>query len=146
SYNPEYCGPALEWDSDGNDADDPTDNIYPRSVMAVLVVDPPGRLQEQNPIRLTEAITSTALAIPVRGRQPVYNPAWPYIRIDDEWIRFESFDAETQEFIIASEDDRGVRGTGADNHAIGARVRFGYTFERVFHNPTGKDYWGMPEE
>jgi hypothetical protein len=146
SYNPEYCGPALEWDSDNHEADDPADNIYPRSVMAVLVVDPPGRLQEQNPIRLTEAITSDALTIPVRGRQPVYNPAWPYIRINDEWIRFESFDVETQEFIIASEDDRGVRGTEPEIHLTGDRVRFGYTFTRAFHNPTGKDYWGMPED
>ncbi|MCK4375010.1 MAG: hypothetical protein KAX19_06755, partial [Candidatus Brocadiae bacterium] len=66
---------------------------------------------------------------------------WPYIRIGDEWIRFESFNPQTQQFIVPSAW-RGMRGTSPAEHDAGDPVLFGSTFSSVFHNPTGKDYWG----
>ncbi|MCK4375045.1 MAG: prepilin-type N-terminal cleavage/methylation domain-containing protein, partial [Candidatus Brocadiae bacterium] len=149
SYEPHECGPSFTWDSDrlSDGADflpdfvmdwgqpgflDPdgwrrstpeyvVDNVFPRAVMVVIAVQPPARLLRPDALVLAEDISSTADSIPVIGELPNYNKSWPYIRIGDEWIRFESFNPQTQQFIVPSAW-RGMRGTSPAEHDAGDPV------------------------
>ena len=166
SYKPRDCGPTFMWDSDrlsddpdfemdwgtasfpdtdedgdgdsnGNDEDYVEDNVFPAAIMVVVVTNPPARLRQLGPVSLVNDANTT---ITVKGNLPNYNKQWPYLRIDDEWIRFDSFDADTQTFTGLT---RGARETDdhVTTHSAGAPVEFGYTFSRVFYNPTGKACW-----
>jgi len=137
-------------DSDGtaneDDEDYVRDNVFPRSVMVVLVVDPAGEYPNPRTLRLRGDIGSGDPQIEVNGELPAYNKSWPYIHINDEWIRFESFEPDERggTFTIADPgEDRGVRGTAAAGHNAGDEVRFGITFTRVFHNPANREHWGQ---
>jgi prepilin-type N-terminal cleavage/methylation domain-containing protein len=135
-------------DGDGtpneNDEDYVRDNVFPRSVMVILVVDPAGEYPNPRTLRLRNPLAVGADQIVVNGELPAYNRAWPYIRINDEWIRFESFEPDDQggTFIV---DERAVRGTSENGHDAGDEVRFGITFSRVFHNPAARPDpdWGQ---
>jgi hypothetical protein len=149
------CGPAFFWDSRGvhRDPEDPVewrDNVFPRALMAVLVVEPPARLRAQGRLRLREDIDAHDLQIPVNGPLPAYNASWPYILLrnpsGEEWVRFSTFDEVSQSFNLDPNDPlgtRGVRRTWAHGHPAGTEVLFGYTLSSVFHNPTGREYWGQ---
>ncbi|KPK62423.1 MAG: hypothetical protein AMK73_06100 [Planctomycetes bacterium SM23_32] len=130
-------------DEDGSpnsaDEDYVLDNVFPRAVMVVLVVDPYEDYPVQNPLRLASDVADSDTTITVTGQMPAYNQAWPYFRIGEEWILFEDFDAETQTFAVTS-GGRAMRGTTAAGHSAGELVHFGYTFSCVFHNPAGRDY------
>ena len=162
SYEPEACGPAFTWDSDRlpggssswspdfvmdrttdgqwDEEDYVRDNVFPRSVMVVIVVDPTEQYPLRNPPRLRETLTKDGMEVKVRGDVPPYNEKWPYLLIGDEWIRFERFAPDDQggSFIVA---ERAARGTAAASHSTGERIRFGYTFSRIFHNPANRDCW-----
>ena len=165
SYQPVPCGPTFQWDSDrltsgpdfamdwgkpgfvdtdgkGQDDDYVEDNVFPRTIMVVVVTTPPDRLRQLGAVRLDGRITETQMSIPVVGNLPNYNRAWPYLLVDDEWIRFERFnpDSEPQSFTVAA-GGRGSRETQPAEHEKGEPVKFGYTFSRVFRNPTGRDCW-----
>lgn len=180
SLLPVDCGPTFTWDSDrlrpggppfamdwgepgfldvdddgdtvfnSADLDYVRDNIFPRSVMVVVVVDPSEEYPDQNPLRLAQPIVAGGMNIPVVGTAPAYNDRWPYILIDDpvsgpEWIEFLRFDpTETGGTFRVAPGGRGQRGTADVNHPIPAglplRVKLGYTFSRVFHNPAGKEH------
>jgi hypothetical protein len=181
-YHPQPCPPTFTWDSDrlstgpefvmdwgvgdytdfdddhdgvwnSQDEDYVLDNVFPRAVMVVVVVEPPERLRVQNPLRLAADLTAADLTgllnVPVTGRLPAYNKRWPYIRIGNEWMRFSSFDTGASAFVLDPDpaDDeetpgeRGARGTELAAHSAGELVLFGYTFSRVFYCPVGRDYW-----
>ena len=181
SYLPEYCTPTLTWDSDrltlapvgmspvfaldpgqpGVPASpgetDPwyvADNVFPRQVMVVVVVQPPDRLSVPNPLRLSRPLVDTELGeFFVRGGVPTHNEAWPYVRINDEWIRFTSIEpvsgSDETRFVLDPNHPvqpgwRRARGTAAPaTHDVGDRVDFGFTFSRVIQVPAGRDYWGQ---
>lgn len=158
SFTPGYCGPLSTWNSQGDTADDPLDpstyrdNIFPRAVMAVVVVQPPESLRGPARLTLASPISQNQLTIPVSGALPPYSTAWPYIRIDNEWIRFTRFDATTQTFVLDPADplaERGARNPMKSpaaqpaNHSKGAEVSIGLTFSTVFYNPAGKEFWGV---
>jgi prepilin-type N-terminal cleavage/methylation domain-containing protein len=147
-------GPAfvMDWgtvdfpdeDSDGDgtdnsgDEDYSLDNVFPRSVMAIVTVEPPEDLRERSPLRLASDFDTGDMTLTVTGNLPAYNRAWPFLRIDDEWVEFSDFDESTQAFTIAA---RGVRGTTEADHTAGTDALFGHTFSRAFHNPSYKEYW-----
>jgi len=147
SWTPQNCGPAGTWDS--NAPADVRAHVFPRAAMAVVVVEPPENLRGATRVNLAGTINQTQMTIPVRGELPPYNAAWPYILIKDptngnEWVRFKSFDATTQSFVLDAADplgNRGVRQTAANSHLAGCEVSIGLTFSTVFYNPTGREYW-----
>ncbi len=148
SWQPEYCGPAFWWDSDGVDESQVLDNMYPRGAMAVLVVEAPEELRSPRRMALAEAIDDDDLSIRIRGQLPAHNRAWPYVLIKDdqagdEWFRYSDFDEATQSFILGSAEERGLRGTDPVNHAAGREMVFGYTLSTAFHNPSGREFWGQ---
>ncbi|MFW6119144.1 MAG: hypothetical protein ACOC7S_02295, partial [Planctomycetota bacterium] len=125
-----------------DDPDYVRDNVFPRAVKLILVVDPSVEYPSPRRLEVRNDVDDADTEIQVNGELPAYNTAWPYIRINDEWIRFESFEPDDQggTFIV---DERGVRGTQAREHADGVEVKFGMTFTRVFHNPANREYWGQ---
>lgn len=154
SYVPEPCGPSFTWDSRGfNQQEDAVyDNVFPRAIMVVVVVDPSQEYPVTNPLRLDPPagiLAAGAMRVPVVGTLPAYNEEWPYILIEDavngdEWIRFSHFEPNTNTFVVDPAFPRTlasvVRGTPAAAHAAGRLVKLGYTFSRVFHNPAGKEH------
>jgi len=144
SWTPEYCGPRFGWVSD--ELADVISHVFPRAVMAVVVVEPREEMRGSRRLTLAQGITAAATTVLVSGALPAYSAAWPYLRIDKEWIRFTSFDAATQSFVLDASDplgSRGVRNTAAAAHSAGAEVKIGYTFSTVFYNPSGREYWGV---
>jgi len=157
SWTPEYCGPAARWNSQGVITDDPLvpssyrDNVFPRAVMAVVVVEPPESLRGPARLTLRAPIGPNDLYIPVSGALPAYNAAWPYILIKDptngnEWVRFKSFDATMQRFVLDAADPLGNRGVRSPtpnptSHNAGCEVSIGLTFSTVFYNPAGRESW-----
>jgi len=134
-------------DSDGDansvDEDYVDDNVFPRAIRVVLVVDPteeyplPLRLELRNDV---DASIGTGDMIYVRGTVPPYNPTYPYLRIDHEWVEFSDFvpDDEGGAFVVV---ERAARGTEKWPHDAGTEVKLGVTFARVFHNPASREYW-----
>jgi hypothetical protein len=129
----------ADTEPNGVDEDYVRDNVFPRALMVVLVVDPYAEYPATRPLRLAADMDADQETVVVAGEPPAHNSAWPYFRIVDEWLAFESFDADTQTYTLVS-DGRGMRGTTASAHSAGDLVRFGYTFTRAFHNPAGRDY------
>jgi hypothetical protein len=135
---------SLTGDADGDgvpnsqDEDYVEGNIFPGAIMVVVVTTPPANLRRIGAVRLAGNVAAGDTAIRVAGELPKYNDRWPYMRIGDEWIRFDGFDKATQTFTGLT---RGARDTTAADHSARDAVEFGYTFSRVFLNPAGKTYW-----
>ncbi len=149
SWEPEPCGPKFDWNSDGDMPNVWQDNIFPRALMAVVVIEPPERLRAPGGMRLREDIDAHDLQIPITGTLPAYNARWPYLLLrnpeGEEWVRFQTFDEAEQRFLLNPFDPlgtRGRRGTWARSHPAGTEVLLGYTLSSVFHNPTGREFWG----
>ena len=108
--------------------------------MVIITVEPPAELAVANPLRLAGDIADPASTadIPVIGNAPALNSEWPYVRIDDEWIRVTGIEGGVLH--VAA---RGVRGTVGTTHNAGARVLIGFTFSRIFNDPASRDYWGQ---
>ena len=192
SWEPEFCRPLLNWDSDrlipqsaggnppeapdpapsnprflmdpgapgfaqdtenadGDDADnqrDPDyvdDNVFPRAVMLVIVVDSGEEYAARNRLRLASEIPDATSTddIAATGQMPPFNSRWPYVLIEDEWIMLDPqnpYEGSGTSFTLNIADDgRGARGTEALGHPAGAELRFGQTLTRTFYNPAGRD-------
>ncbi len=166
------CGSALSWDSTrivGNSTPDSvmdqdqtnlgqlvqdsssivrydavTDNVLPRSMMVTVTMEPPSELSVANPLRLVQAVGVNDTNFTVTGNAPPLNAQWPYVKIDDEWVRISSMQGNTiQVDTSTTPNGRGARGTEAAAHDIGAHVQIGYTFSRIFNNPAAREYWGQ---
>ncbi len=139
----------FDTEDNGEDEDYVRDNVFPRSLMMVLVVEPPEKMRDPNPLRLRSNVpASGAVDIEVAGAQPVLNPEWPYLLIEDdagdEWMRYDRYEVDPQGgYFVVPPEGRGQRGTAADTHDTGDLVKIGTTFSRVFDNPAGRDYWGQ---
>ncbi len=148
SWTPDYCGPAGTWDT--NTMGVVRARVFPRAVMAVVVVEPPRNMAGATALTLRAPVTAGATTIPVSGQLPSYSTAWPYVLIEDpangnEWIRFTRFDTATQSFVLDPDPtlSRGMRRTAPTNHDAGREVKIGYTFSTAFYNPSGREYWGQ---
>ncbi len=162
----QQCGPVFRWDHTRQPTVDPEfeldqeqpvtgdwieDNVFPRLVMVVMVIDASEEYPMPRPLKLREPLNSGDTSIAVEGTLPAYNKSWKYILIEDpdnghEWIRFENFEPDDQGgvFSLGTTGERPVRGTEEPpTHPAGSRVKFGYTFSRVFRNPAGREYWGQ---
>jgi hypothetical protein len=88
--------------------------------------------------RLPAPIGAKADEIEVDVARHYPDLAFPYIRIDDEWIRYRSISG--RRFIGC---ERGVRGTEAVEHAADAMAIYGTSFSRVVRIPGARDSrWG----
>ncbi len=141
-------GAALaRWDStrgilpadDGNfspaSRHEPRDDLFPSRVQVILVLRPAraarfGRLSRRIDAKDDE------ITLDFAGYYP--EKAFPYIRIEDEWVRYESISGQR-----INGCERGVRGTEAVEHDAGIQVIYGTTFSRVVRIPGARDTrWG----
>ena len=159
NYTPQDCGAVLSWDSTRMEGaskpvfamdetqqgaltasgDAISDNVFPRAVMVVVTIEPPAELALANPLRLRMDIGANDMTLPLVGVAPPMNTDWPFLKIDDEWVRISGIDATNTAQVVA----RGVRGTTATAHTAGTHVLVGYTFTRIFSNPAAREYWGQ---
>ncbi len=160
--NPEISSPLFEMDpgehsfpfltdnddgdayNDQEDEDYVRDNVFPRAVMLVLVIDPTAEYARKMRLLLGSGISDPDSTddIEATGQFPPFNEQWPYVLIEDEWIRLERDDPyeRTETGFLLHVAERGVRGTARDTHDSGAELKFGHTFARVFKNPAARDY------
>ena len=109
---------------------DPRDDEFPSRVQVVLVLRPAravkfGRLMEEIDDNDTEIRLDTTEHYP--------EAAYPYVRIGDEWIRYESISGGR-----LRNCERGVRGTEPAVHEAGTPAVYGTTFSRVVRVPGGR--------
>lgn len=111
--------------------DEHRDDVFPSRVEVVLVLRP---ARSTRLARVVGGIDSSTDVIPVDSTIDYSVTAFPYVRIDEEWIRFSRI---SRSAFIGCE--RGVRGTEAVEHENGARVVHGTTFSRIIRIPTARD-------
>lgn len=152
----ERSGPALLWDSTrglfvpgaGKDppervfemfvgtgsVGDPSDDIFPRQVMVTLV------METDDGVVLAENIGPDTTRIPIRGASKIPPDAPPYVRIDQEWIRY---DKREKGRLVLDEagGGRGTRWTWPRPHRAGAPVSVGRTFTLIVRIPAFRDDW-----
>ncbi len=120
------------------------DNVFPRSIMVIShrrAALGAGRRQPAAACRQASPTPASTADIPVVGNAPPLNSEWPYVRIDDEWIRITRHRRATP-LHVASAQACGAP-CADQRHNAGARVLIGYTFSRIFSNPAARDYWGQ---
>ena len=158
NYTPSDSGAVFTWDSTCMDTVRPAfaldelqqgvaagtdaiyDNVFPRSVMVVVTVEPPSELSVANPLRLRNNLPDNYTGpVALIGEAPPLNSQWPFVKIGDEWIGISGIDQANTLQIVA----RGVRGTTNFAHNAGDRVQVGYTFSRIFNDPAAREYWGQ---
>jgi len=114
---------------------EPRDDIFPARVQVVLVLRPARAAQFG---RLVSPIGASDTEITLDNARHYPELAFPYIRIDDEWIRYATVSGRS--FLGC---ERGVRGTEAVDHAAGTPAIYGTTFSRVIRVPGARDSrWG----
>lgn len=106
---------------------DPRDDVFPRRVQAILVLRP---ARATRLAQLSSDLKSDATQIPVDTTEHYPDDSFRYIRIDNEWIHYES---KTAKMFLNVE--RGVRGTKAAAHSARTPVVYGTTFCRVIRLP-----------
>lgn len=115
--------------------DQPRDDVFPSRVQVVLVLRP-ARAARLG--RLRTAIDERDDEIALDTTQHYPELAFPYIRIDDEWIRYESIQGGRLYGCT-----RGVRGTEPAVHDVGTPAVYGTTFSRVIRIPGSRESgWG----
>ena len=107
------------------------DDVFPSKVEVVLVLRP---ARSTRLARLTTELDSSADTITVDSTVEYPENAFPFIRIDDEWVRYTT---KTRRAFVGCV--RGVRGSEAVEHPRGTRVVHGTTFSRVVRIPTTRD-------
>ncbi|MCA8962407.1 MAG: prepilin-type N-terminal cleavage/methylation domain-containing protein [Planctomycetes bacterium] len=146
-------GSQLWWDStrgfldpDGNDKgaaayydpnslDEWRDDVFPSRVQVILVLRP-ARTVRLARLRGDLGPGDTEIAVDRASNYP--DGAFQFIRIDDEWISYESLHERGFEGCR-----RGVRSTLAAQHAAGTPVIYGTTFSRVIRIPGARtSRWG----
>jgi hypothetical protein len=156
----EKSGPLLWWDStratlpptllgapekdeyilyrDASSLADPSDDAFPREVRITLVL--AGKGVEGQTTRLKNHISPDALRIPVESVQKLPSPdsAFPYVKIDTEWIRYSKVEGNS---LILDEYGRGRRYTQPTSHNRGTPVRAGFTFVTTVTIPTFREDW-----
>lgn len=115
---------------------DPRDDVFPSRVQIVLVLRP-ARIQRFG--KLTAAIDESDTELPLDLTQHYPEDAFPYVKLGDEWIRYESIRGRR---LLGCE--RGVRGTTPTAHAVGTVAVFGQTFSRVVRIPAARDTTWSP--
>ena len=115
---------------------DPVDDIFPRRVRVTLVLDRVG--SDAATAELTRPLGPQDSTIPVDNTRfaPGGDPAERFIKVGDEWIQWSSRDARG--FIA---EKRGARGTKAQSHAVGTKVRAGATLVREYEIPSFREDW-----
>lgn len=114
---------------------EPRDDIFPARVQVVLVLRPARATRFG---RLVSPIGSSDTEIRLDTARHYPELAYPYVRIDGEWIRYSSITGST-----LGGCERGVRGTTAAEHAAGTPAIYGTSFSRVVRVPGARESrWG----
>ena len=115
---------------------DPVDDVFPRRVRVTLVLDRVG--SDAATAELTRSISPQDSTIPVDSTRfaPGGDPAERFVKVGDEWIQWSARDARG--FIA---ERRGARGTRAQAHEAGTRVRAGATLVREYEIPSFREDW-----
>ena len=121
-----YRGP----DSMGDSSDD----IFPRQVLVILVMETPIQ------VTLSSGISAETSRIPIRGAAKLPGDGPGYVRIDREWIRYVK--VEKGRLVLESSfRGRGARWTRAVSHKKGTDVRVGRTFRMTVRIAASRDHW-----
>ncbi|MFH1421492.1 MAG: hypothetical protein ABIH42_02080 [Planctomycetota bacterium] len=125
-----YCGSSSYAD--------PNDDVFPRNVRVTLVISE--KSTEGASTFLSSKVSSDTLRIPLENASKVPKPgsAFPYVKIDNEWIKYSRIEENS---LVLDENGRGKRGTFPAQHARGALVRAGLTFIKVISLPCYKEDW-----
>ena len=114
------------------------DDVFPSRVQMLVTLSP---ARATRVARLADDIGPDDLTIRVDTTERYPDGAFQFIRIDQEWIRYDS--RSSRSFEVSADGGRGARGTEALSHERGARVEFGYTFSRVIRIPATRfSEWG----
>jgi hypothetical protein len=150
----EKSGPALGWDSTRSDpainpedrefttyisatsAADPRDDVFPRAVQVVIVVDD-GNAGAAT--RLSRDIDESTTRIPVDDDSAFSGTEYKYVKIDGEWIRYS--DRQRGTLVLESESGRGARWSMPASHEAGTLVKAGKTFTLTLRLPGGREDW-----
>lgn len=113
---------------------DTADDIFPRQVMVVLV------MEAATPVTLAQGISKDSTRIPLVGSSRIPGAAPRYVRIDREWIGYDTI--EKGRLILGDAGrQRGARWTRPASHRKGAEVQVGRTFTLVVRIPAYRDDW-----
>lgn len=161
STMPAPRGPILAWDStrgilpkgDGRDGNsfvfrtdngslgrptlqDPTDDTWPRRLRVTLVVEETGQAARVG--TLQEPLAQDARTIELSDTRfiPAADTTERFVKIGAEWIRFEGIERNQ-----LTGCKRGVRGTEAATHDVGARVHYGRTVTREYDVAAYRDVY-----
>lgn len=110
------------------------DDVFPRRVRIVLVVERDA--DEVENIRLESDVLPSTERIrvsPLRLFDPSSN--YKFLKIEGEWIEWTEI--RGGELMVK----RGVRGTRADAHPVGAKTHLGTTYERTVEIPVYREDW-----
>lgn len=148
---PDDAGPQWVWDSARagllSESEDPrqrfaldlypeslentTDDVFPRAVRVVLVVD-----REGPPLRLAREMTNNDTTLRLLGTEAIDLSSLEYLKIGSEWVRFGGVSGE-----ILTGLRRAQRDTRARAHKRGAVVRTGKTVVFQLELAHGRDDW-----
>ena len=148
SSNPKNrpAGPALQWDStravltekdvrsgqfafraNPESLADPSDDLFPSRIEVTVVIRGSAEFPSLDLAREVGAKDTMIWLSSVAGL-----PHEGYIRVGDEWMRYESIQGDA---LKLKKSGRGARGTKAAKHLIGTEVDVGTTFRRVVEIP-----------
>jgi prepilin-type N-terminal cleavage/methylation domain-containing protein len=128
-------GPVFLLDRGGASLDDPTDDVFPRAIRVLLVVN-------RDPREPLEGLLAADLAADDRALLLVDGTRFPgatdggHVKIGAEWLRYAEREGDVLRGLV-----RGQRGTQAERHGSGTAVRVGRQVEFVVPVLHGKDDW-----
>ena len=127
----ESTGREFAWKAVAKSLTDPFDDIFPERIEVILVL---RGNPEMTGIEITQKLSAGGGTIRL-NRVPDLPEDGPlrYVRLGEEWIRYESIDKGR---LVVAQDGRGARGTDAVEHAAGTRVEVGTSFRRIVELPT----------
>jgi transposase len=109
--------------------------LLPRRVKVELEFERPKDAQKRT--RLSELLVSGANTMRVDDDQRLPKTEGAFVKIDGEWMKLSSVSGRTVGV------QRGMRGTRAANHELGARIHFGETYTREIPIRLSQEDWDL---
>ena len=130
-----YRPPVLS--GDGYDTlFDVSDDVFPRRAQVTVVLTNT-RGKPRVALLKSDLDESSEGAIPVDDNMIFRGDNHPYVKIDEEWIRYSHFNGDTD--LIIAPGGRGARGTIPAAHSGGADVETGVTFVLTVDLPSYRE-------
>lgn len=113
---------------------EPGDDVFPRRLRITLVVEKDDDESQTARLLLGSGASDSTIMLD-RPQIVPSETAYPYLKIDGEWLRFTA--RSDNQFKV----ERGVRGSARAQHAEGARVHLGRTYQRTVEIPVFREDW-----